>query len=163
MTCPCGHHFCWYCYRDHQSGPTKRFYEVHTVQECIFIFISKILLVLFCICNLVIIFNGNEILKDVLSIIFNIIIVALETIVLDTFFILQICLIFSRNKIRRYALYKQKWNNKIVWGGCILLNAAVILLLYFFGILELCFIVLGIQFMIFVLGFSVGYGIIYTI
>ena len=59
MTCPCGHHFCWYCYKDYPYSHDKYLYTEHNIPECFFIMASKIALIVICLVGLLLTNNGN--------------------------------------------------------------------------------------------------------
>ena len=96
MTCPCGHHFCWYCYKDHPLGTRKRVYSLHSVPECIFIFASKIVLLLICITSLMIAFHGNWVLKYISSMISSLLSVIFRAAILDGAILIQFMLFIMR-------------------------------------------------------------------
>ena len=98
MTCPCGHHFCWYCYKDHPSGVAKRVYTVHNVRECVFIFLSKIVLFLICLCSLLITFNGNSTIKWCLGMLGTLFSVIVRALILDLVILLQVIVAMMNKK-----------------------------------------------------------------
>ena len=100
MTCPCGHHFCWYCYKDHPSGTLKRLYHLHSNPECAFIFISKIVLFMICATSLLIVFYGNWVLKYLFSILVSIFSVIFRAAILDGAILIQIMFFMMRKRRR---------------------------------------------------------------
>lgn len=104
MTCPCGHHFCWYCYKDHPSGTIKRVYPLHSIPECAFIFLSKIILFLICCASLLITFNGNWVLRYIFGIMSSIFSVLFRAAILDGAILIQI-MIHMMKKRRRNNLW----------------------------------------------------------
>lgn len=127
MTCPCGHHFCWYCYKDHPSGVLKRVYPLHQIAECVFIFFSKIVLFLICCISLLITFNGNWILKYFLDIWLIILSVVYRALILDSAILIQV-MFFMMRKRQRYPI-RPSFSNKGI-AILILLNLFGIFLLY---------------------------------
>lgn len=104
MTCPCGHHFCWYCFRDHPSGTIKRVYHLHTIPECAFIFISKIFLVLACMISVLVTFNGNWIIKSIFGIMSTIFSIVWRAAMLDGFILAQVFYFMMRKRRGFYMI-----------------------------------------------------------
>ena len=161
MTCPCGHHFCWYCYKDHPSGGiSQRVYTIHNVRECVFIFLSKIVLFLICLSSLLITFNGNSTIKWCLGMIGTIFSVIVRALILDLIVLLQVILAMMK---KRRPSGKEHHKKRAVAAGLICFNLLFILLLY--GMEELNFFALVLFAEISIMGvcFGVGYAIVYSI
>ena len=161
MTCPCGHHFCWYCYKDHPSGTIRRVYHLHSVPECAFIFISKIVIFLACVVSLLITFNGNGIIKTLFSILGAIFSVVWRAVIIDGFILSQI-LVFMMQKRRRFSRPNSySLRSYIIFA--IIANVIGIGLLLFFGELSYFMQILFGELLLACLGFAIGYGVIYSI
>lgn len=131
MTCPCGHHFCWYCYKDHPSGTLKRVYQLHSIPQCAFIFISKIVLFLICLVNLMVTFNGNWMLRYLFGILGTVFSVILRAAILDGFILLQVLFIMMQKR-RTFPRINKKTKIKYV-VAFILINLAGVGMLYLFN------------------------------
>lgn len=114
MTCPCGHHFCWYCYKDHPSGTIKRVYQLHSIPECAFIFLSKIILFLICCASLLITFNGNWVLRYIFSIMSSVFSVVFRAAILDGAILIQIMIHMMRKRRRYNARLSKSSRNKAI-------------------------------------------------
>lgn len=128
MTCPCGHHFCWYCYKDHPSGTLKRVYPLHTIPQCAFIFLSKIVLFLICCVNLLITFNGNWIIKSLFSLLAVVFSVVWRAVVMDGFILLQVMYFIMLKRKRNFYNSMSKTRNTIILA--VLINLAALGALY---------------------------------
>lgn len=129
MTCPCGHHFCWYCYKDHPSGIVKRVYPLHSIPQCAFIFLSKIILFIICCISLLITFNGNWILKYFFGILSSIFSVVIRAVILDGAILIQV--MFWMMKKRRRFPVRPFYSNKKFILLTILFNLIGVSVLYF--------------------------------
>lgn len=161
MTCPCGHHFCWYCYKDHPSGTLKRVYQLHAIPECAYIFISKIVISLICLVNLLVTFNGNWILKYIFGILGTVFSVVFRAAILDGFILLQVLFVMmqKRRSFPRVTTYTKRKYILLF----LIVNTVGIGLLYFTN--ELYFfmkIMIG-ELVIAGIGFTIGYAVIFSI
>lgn len=129
MTCPCGHHFCWYCYKDHPSGTLKRVYTVHNVRECVFNFLSKIVLFLICLSSLLITFNGNSTIKWCLGMVGTLFSVIVRALILDLVILLQV-IVGMMNKRKPILLRSRNQKKSTLALGLIIFNLMFVTLLY---------------------------------
>lgn len=161
MTCPCGHHFCWYCYKDHPSGTLKRVYPLHSIPECAFIFISKIVLFLICCINLLITFNGNGVVRYIFGLLSVIFSVVWRAALLDGFILIQV-MFFMMNRRRRFPR-SNPYKLQSIIAFYTIVNLLGFGLLYFLEESTFFFYILIGELALTAVGFGIGYSVIYSI
>jgi hypothetical protein len=114
MTCPCGHHFCWHCYKDHPSGTLKRLYPLHSLAECIFIVLSKGVLIGLAALSLLVAAEGNWVLRYGVGVMAVMLGVLLRVLLLDGSLLFLVMFWMMRN--RRSFHLRPSFNCKfIIW------------------------------------------------
>lgn len=162
MTCPCGHHFCWYCYKDHPSGTLKRIYQLHTIPECAFIFLSKIVLFIICCVNLLITFNGNWVIKSLFGFLGVVFSVLWRALLMDGFILLQVMFFMMQKRKRSYSpnTFIRTRNTIIAF---ILINILALVVLYMVDEFVFFMEILFGEIVLAALGFGIGYGVVYSV
>lgn len=59
MTCSCQHEFCWYCLKDYKHTAGSR-YKTHNQKDCLFLLVTKFIVLLFVGFSLGLAYWGNE-------------------------------------------------------------------------------------------------------
>lgn len=103
MTCPCGHEFCWFCYKDQSYGRAYRLYTQHNIPECSFIFLSKILLFCACVLTIIITLSGNQSIRQMQGMMGTIWSIVWRSVLMDAWIGVHVLMIVlqGRNRHRR--------------------------------------------------------------
>lgn len=165
MTCPCGHHFCWYCYKDHPSGGgTNRVYTIHNVRECVFIMLSKVALLLICLSSLLITFNGNSTIKFCLGLIGTAFSILVRALIIDVIILLQFIFVMMKKKRRRPYPSRLMEDKKLpTILALIAFNIAFVGVLHLVDELNFFLLVLVGECSVVGLATGLGYAIIFSI
>lgn len=141
MTCPCGHHFCWYCYKDHPSGNGKRIYTMHNIPECSFIFLSKFFFFFISLFSILLSSNGNTTVNWITSIISSLMMLLTRAFLIDGIILIQIMFTIMMKKSRSFKFGRAAKNNRLIFG-LIITNIIILGILHLIDELSLCMLIL---------------------
>lgn len=130
MSCPCGHHFCWYCLKDYFPS-ANNIYSIHEPKECGAILISKLIFISICLSGIFFTILGNQIFREYMGYFFIGVGYMFQTLIIDLFIVANVVLINNFYlRYRNHYFYNN--SGKYYVGILITIDLILIILAYIF-------------------------------